>query len=366
MFSAIRILATVFLALFLFDGKAQSLKTVLCRTPESWNGREVHLVVSVEGRQPLIDTGSVRNGEVLLQVNLEEPASAYLWIEGAGDDIPLFLDQARTTVLLHPDLTPEKRFPDSPSTRRWQRLRSDFQRYQSKEEPWGNSITTDSSQLEIRRLRADSVREAYHRAVLQAIESEPESPVSWYLFRRIYGWLSFAQEADLLNRLATFSGLTSYQTLRDRIESKKPGRQIPRLALDELPGLAAGIFQSKSRYILIDLCQPWLEACRVGRRELEKVYEVFKPKGLEIITLAVEPETASPARPASGLPVPWRYLKVRPDRWQPIADVLAIDRSPEYVLLDRQGRVVAREPSAVEIRRRLEVEFRKRQVSGFR
>ncbi|MBO9585317.1 MAG: AhpC/TSA family protein [Flavobacterium sp.] len=193
---------------------------------------------------------------------------------------------------------------------------------------------------------------------IKFMKDNPQSYYSMYLLSIYTDKLTYAEAKsyyDSFNPLYKKGELS--ESLAADIEKMKKG----------IPGAAAGPFKTKDingnplkledfkgKYVLIDFWASWCVPCRKGNPHLLKLYEEYKPKGLEILGVAHDDENEDKWKKAvekDGIGV-WRHVLAgvqykegtyeRINLDQDISEGYNISSLPTKILVDPKGMIVAR------------------------
>ncbi|MCI6617931.1 MAG: AhpC/TSA family protein [Prevotella sp.] len=98
-----------------------------------------------------------------------------------------------------------------------------------------------------------------------------------------------------------------------------------------LKGIAAG-----HPYIILDFWASWCAPCRAEIPNLKQLYELYSPKGLQIVSISIDRNKAAWEKACSEEKLPW--LSYLDDGL--IADLYKVQFVPAMFLIDRQGNLV--------------------------
>jgi peroxiredoxin len=119
-----------------------------------------------------------------------------------------------------------------------------------------------------------------------------------------------------------------------------PGSEVPDFEYTDLEGKARRLSELRGKVVLLDFWGVWCSTCVEEMPRLQKVYEAYRGRGLEILGMdrADKPETQKKFVAEKGLP--WLHATAAS-----VQDVIGrgfeVWRYPTKILLDREGRIVA-------------------------
>ena len=125
---------------------------------------------------------------------------------------------------------------------------------------------------------------------------------------------------------------------------KMPAFQLPSL---EDSKVIHRLESFRGRYLLIDFWATWCGPCVGELPGLHKAYEVYKGRGLEVLSLSLDrsPEAISSFRSTQKLPMPWKHAFLEGSTNHPLCRTLQIKGIPRLFLLGPDGTILATEDS---------------------
>lgn len=110
---------------------------------------------------------------------------------------------------------------------------------------------------------------------------------------------------------------------------------------------------SKAKYTFIDFWASWCAPCRQQGRALIPLYAKYKPKGLEVIAISLDTNPAAWKRAIVGDGYTWTNLSDTKGFESPIILKYGITAIPRNFLIDRNGKIVAKDLHGSELEAKL-------------
>lgn len=146
---------------------------------------------------------------------------------------------------------------------------------------------------------------------------------------------------------------TAYGTvIADKInglKATKTGQQAIRFIKTDKEGNTIDLGKYKGKYVLLDFWGSWCGPCRASHPHLKALYQQYKDKGFEILGIAYENGASLAEQKKSWLKaiaedgLPWTQLlnNEGADK-QDIVKLYGVSAFPTKILLDKEGKILAR------------------------
>jgi peroxiredoxin len=132
------------------------------------------------------------------------------------------------------------------------------------------------------------------------------------------------------------------------------GVLAPGFTLPDTTGNMISLANFKGQYVLVDFWASWCMPCRKENPFLKKAYDRFHPKGFEIIGVSLDGSKAAWCKAIETDGLPWIHLSDGKGSEGPVPDSYGVKTIPKNVLLDKTGKIIARNLSGEELQKKLE------------
>ena len=93
-----------------------------------------------------------------------------------------------------------------------------------------------------------------------------------------------------------------------------------------------------SKFIFIDLWASWCGPCIADIPKIKQVYEKYKDKGLEVLSISMDYSNKSWAIAMDKVDMPWRQFVLPAN--SKAAELYAFEGIPHGILIDQDGKIV--------------------------
>ena len=119
------------------------------------------------------------------------------------------------------------------------------------------------------------------------------------------------------------------------LSNQKPtvGRPAPNFTLPDVDGNLVSLHDYQGQVVLVNFWGTWCPPCRAEMPDIQKIYDEFKPRGLEIIGVDAPPDTEEDVRKfVERLDLTWVFVMDK--KWE-VARTYAIGAFPSTFFLDK-------------------------------
>lgn len=98
-------------------------------------------------------------------------------------------------------------------------------------------------------------------------------------------WLAVSGALLGLSALWIVLSASPASTTSGRIPSPREGFLAPEFALDRLDGESMALSEARGKVVVVNLWASWCPPCRAEMPALERLYEAYRDKGLEVLAV---------------------------------------------------------------------------------
>ena len=117
----------------------------------------------------------------------------------------------------------------------------------------------------------------------------------------------------------------------------------PEIILKDVNGNEVSLSSLKGKVVLIDFWASWCGPCRKANKFLVNVYPSLKAKGFEIYSISIDDDKADWQKAVAADKISWLQVNEKGGWNAPVANQWKIEQIPTSYLLDKDGKIVARD-----------------------
>ena len=138
--------------------------------------------------------------------------------------------------------------------------------------------------------------------------------------------------------MATFVCISAIASAQPKI-----GTLSPEITLKDMQGKEISLSSLKGKVVLIDFWASWCGPCRKSMKHLSAIYPSLKTKGFEIYGISIDENIEDWKKAVAADKIAWLQVNENGGWNAPVANLWKIDQIPTSYLLDKQGKIVARD-----------------------
>lgn len=324
----------------------------------------VYLQLVRENALETIDSAAIESSEVDFSGKLDSPEMVYLNIGNTRKIINIFGENSDISIKVSVDsldkaeVTGSKTHDDLLAFMDFMKS-MDEQSKKLNEEYQLASREQDHGKMQDLATQYEQMRQEQIKMIGQFVNEKKDSFVAPFIIKR---YLAYEMEYPALDSL--LSGLSpeiqaseDYQTLNDRVMTLKRvevGQQAVDFALSDTTGNPISISSFRGKVLLIDFWASWCGPCRQENPNVVKLYKDYQGKGFEIIGVSFDESRTKWIDAIHQDQLTWPHVSDLKGWASEAGKLYAINAIPATVLLDREGKIIAKNLRGDALRKKLE------------
>lgn len=354
----IRIISSVLLCVFFISCKVTP-KFELTGTLTGADGKIITLSVYDKDGVNILDTIDIVNGKVDYKKELAEPVLLILGEQGKRGSASFFADNVPYTIngdvdsLTNALVTGGSNYAiyklANQADDKLREISGELRAKYIEANKSGDTATANAISSEY---DAEVVKSEV--AKLKIVELNPESPVSAYMIYEQYRHKSLEDIKEGVAKLSLkLDGSTYYMALKERIsklEAVAVGQIAPDFTLADTNGELLKLSDIKGDVILVDFWASWCGPCRRENPNVTALYKDYKDKGFEILGVSLDNKKEAWLKAIEDDHLNWYHVSDLKGWKSAAAQLYAVNSIPHTVLLDSEGKILAKNLRGEELR----------------
>jgi len=357
------------------------------------DGTKIQLFSFQEGKEVLIDSTVVKEGQFRLETKTKELRFYYMMYKEGEVPVVLFLDEDSEGVTISGNV--EKLAENYEVT--GSKYSEEFKDYQDFSYQFIDGKTAiytevkqigmaDSSKVKILIDKLDSLNNITKMYAADYIAKDPASPVSWMMLNEFYpttgleGYdMSQLENFDIVAKAirekysySEYPALIEkdVQALRNQIEmmeqqkamqsSAATSQLAPDIQLEDPNGNVIALSSLKGKVVLLDFWASWCKPCRQENPNVVAAYNKYKNEGFTIYSVSLDEDKAAWEKAIVADNLSWVNHVSDLKGWQSSAAALyGVQSIPASFLIDANGAIIGQNLRGAALEQKLQEVFGK-------
>lgn len=275
----------------------------------------------------------ISKGKFIIKGKMQQPAFKGLIFNNAQPVIPIFLDNSKIKITGNKDALDKLIITGSPS-------HDDFIAYSTAIKPYEQIFLPDAPYDTIAINKVAIISENF-------VKKHPSSFVSPLAIIRSYqATQDGAKMEELYNTLPAqvkFSALGNYITQLIAESKINPiGSIVTEFSQTDTAGNPINITAYRGKYVLLDFWASWCRPCRQENPNVVAAYQQFKNKNFTILGVSLDQNKKAWLDAIKMDSLSWSHISDLKGWGNSVAAIFKITQIPQNLLLDPEGRIIAK------------------------
>lgn len=294
------------------------------------NGKTAYLQRMIDNELVNIDSALIENNKAIFNVKKTDNNDAYhLYIKGWRRAVPFFTDNQDVVI------------------------NGDFNAYHK------INVTASETQKvldEINRKLSKADDQIVKMMVSEFVKNNRDNALAPYLLYK-YKWaFNLRDFKELIRHISRDVNSGYYEKILEYIqmlERTSVGKPYIDFTLNNIDGEAVTLSElvGKSKLILVDFWASWCPDCRVENPNVVETYELYKDKGLEIVSVSLDTDKEAWLKGIKEDNLSWKYHLSALNGWNcPAAAEYGVAFIPQNILINEEGIIVGKNLSGDDLK----------------
>ena len=286
------------------------------------NGKTAYLQRMIDNELVSIDSALIENNKAVFNVKKSDNNDAYhIYIKGWRRALPFFADNQNVVI------------------------NGDFNAYNKINV---TAALTQKNLDEINRKLSKADDQIVKMMVSEYVKNNRNDALAPYLLYK-YKWaFNLRDFKELIKHISRDVNSGYYEKIKEYIqmlERTSVGQPYIDFTLNNIDGEAVTLSElvGKSKLIMIDFWASWCPDCRVENPNIVEAYELYKDKGLEIVSVSLDTDKEAWLKGIKDDNLSWNNHLSALNGWNcPAATEYGVAFIPQNVLINEKGIIVAK------------------------
>jgi len=331
--------------------------SIIGKTPATFNGKTAYLVELESGKYQPLDSAKVENGTFTMN-GTAETAARFCSLTFMNRQLPsvgLILEKTPLTVTFGTDnqitsfigsslnekfFTLSRQVEELSKQQRelslqWRKLQRD------------NNGKVPEAEGKVIDEKYDSLDNVKNNLVYDICMKNTDNIIPAYFLRISRDGLGLEKTETILAQKGEFQNHPFTKKVAEAVAKEKKtaiGCQFTDFSMGDVNGTIHKLsdYAGKGKYVFVDFWASWCGPCRAEIPNVKKAYEQYSSKGLEIVGISLDNKAEAWKNALTSMGMTWKQLSDLKG-WNSLgADLYSIHSIPATVLIDPQGKIIAR------------------------
>ena len=319
------------------------------------DGKRIFRISPNANNQPVhVDTTTISNGRFELKGDVTQIDVNFLFIEGEQENVPFIVEEGVIEVNLTKDKLASSKISGTTSN-------NDLNQYRAKTADFAQKMNAIATEIQAANSMGDNLYVEELQADYTATQERLQAYEMDFLRTKMDSYISsLIMERFLSQKIIPLAeAKIVYNTYSERIKSSRSGLNIANVinrpvnptAIGQIAPLFEGptpegeviaLESLRGKITIIDFWASWCRPCRIENPNLVRLYNRMHDKGLEIIGVSLDRNKASWERAIADDGLQWNHVSNLQYWSDPIAKLYGVRSIPAAFVLDREGKIVAK------------------------
>jgi len=331
--------------------------SIMGKTPAVLNGKKVYLVELESGKYQPLDSAMVENGTFTMDGKTETAAQfcSLTFMNRQIPSVSLILEKTPLTITFGSDnqvasftgsSLNERFFASSRQVEEISKQQKELSLQWRKLQRDNNGKVPETEGKVIDE-KYDSLDNVKNNLVYNICMKNTDNVIPAYFLRVSRDGLGLEKTETILAQKGEFQNHPFTKKVAEAVAKEKKtaiGCQFTDFSMEDVNGSIHKLsdYAGKGKYVFVDFWASWCGPCRAEIPNVKKAYEQYSSKGLEIVGISLDNKAEAWKSALTSMGMTWKQLSDLKG-WNSLgADLYSIHSIPATVLIDPQGKIIAR------------------------
>jgi len=218
---------------------------------------------------------------------------------------------------------------------------------------------TSQKELESIKNKIDSIEKSYINYIADFIKQNIDNPASMFFIEKLNIDEHFKLYEDYANKMKqkypTNAVVEHINAKVVAASSTREGIKVPNIQLPNINGDTLSLYPLKGEITIIDFWASWCSPCRMSNPSKVSAYDKYHKKGLEIYSVSLDQNADGWKTAIIKDNLKWENHVSELKGWQSkVARQFGISSIPANIIIDKEGKIIAKNLRGEELHRFLE------------